>query len=203
MLYWRYQTKSTHTTVQHSMLSYPNQIQTIKQYNNTQIYKALLNGLITYMFGGVLREKAIRGFNHCAFPSLRKISAWQLANIVPHCLVTHINRDTHLCKMPGMEPFRHFLLCWWFLWVSVYVYVCVSETRWGSDPSSQYHANTSSPCAPWELLCVEYRLLVWLFQQDPHSTMLTHDPVALSAQLDMCVLFLCGQQRPSVCFWQM
>jgi len=43
-----------------------------------------------------------------------------------HCLSlsahTHIKRrhaHTYLGKMPGMEPFRHVPLCWWFLCVCV------------------------------------------------------------------------------------
>lgn len=137
-------------------------------------------------FGGI---KAVGGLNHCALVVLssRKISQWQLANVVSHCLVSHINRDTHtlvhLRKMPGMEPFPSlcaggFCAC-----------VCVSETRWGSDPLSQHHANTSSPCASWQLLCVRYKLLVWLFSRThkhtravTHCIMLTHDPVAMPDQ---------------------
>lgn len=94
---------------------------------------------------------------------------------------TH-KQHTHLHKLSGREPSRAFPSV---PVVSVHA-CCVSETRWGSDPLSQHHANTSSPCASWQLLCVHSGLLEWLFSRthtgpSVQRVIPTHDPVTLSA----------------------
>ena len=121
--------------------------------------------------------------------SLWKISQWQLANVVSHCLVTYINTETHTFTRSAWQKAMSLLHSVLLVLVDVWVRVCVGvcDTRWGSDPLSQYHANTSSLCAPWQLLCVQYRVLVRLFSRT-HSH--THSVLLYNAHIDTTIYTL-------------
>lgn len=84
--------------------------------------------------------------------SSRKISQWQFANVVSHCLVTHVNRDTHTLICARCLAWSHFdtSLCagGFCVCLCVNVSVCMSVCQRPDGGPTSCLSTMPTPAAP-------------------------------------------------------
>ncbi len=127
--------------------------------------------------------------------SSSKISQWQLANVVSHCLVTHINRDTHThthaftqdAWRGAISTLSPVLVVSVRARVCVRVCVCVRD-QMGVRPAVSVPCQHQQPLRIMAASLCSIQAPCLAFQQDTHThtaahcVILTHDPVATPDQ---------------------